>query len=282
MQRKGFSHNYPFCLRHQGVIMYESLFSQVPHFFNNVEYFVPRNLLGSGDIRQMRHGHSPQRVPMVRTTVNRPETPSSGAGQSLVISAPAPVRSSVTSPGNQRPGEDDLGGWKKDLHSDYRWEKCLCRGCDPRIGSCKVKSLDGWIGSDLLCRRKTQNQRWSQGTGTDAGHAAGAAACLDKGFDSSWLVFGVGETDVTSAVHGRECGMAPSPGPFGGNLQNGPTQGSSSQRLTASCSHSAYHPFHLQRPAWSHSAITCWMCRTSTFLSSAALQLFEQWIGSPL
>ena len=47
---------------------------------------------------------------MVRTTVNRPETPSFGAGQSLVISAPAPVRSSVTSQGNQRPGEDDLGG----------------------------------------------------------------------------------------------------------------------------------------------------------------------------
>ena len=139
----------------------------------------------------------------------------------------------------------------------------------------QVKSLDGWIGSDLLCRRKTQSQRWSQGTGMDAGHTAGAAACLDKGFDSSWLVFGVGETDVTSAVHGRECGMAPPPGPFGGNLQNGPTPGSSSQKLMASCSHSAHHPFHLQRPACSHSAITCWMCQTSTFLSSAALHLFE-------
>ena len=83
----------------------------------------------------------------------------------------------------------------------------------------------------------------------DASHLASAAACLDKGFDSSWLMFGVGETDVTSAVCGKECGIAPSRGPFGGSLQNGPIQCSSSQKLMASCSHSAHHPFPLQRPA---------------------------------
>ena len=86
--KKGFVHNYPFCPMCPGRLCMNHMSPTVSAMLST--YFVPRTRLGSGDIRCMRHGHSPQRVPMERTTVSRPEAPSFGAGQSLVISAPSP------------------------------------------------------------------------------------------------------------------------------------------------------------------------------------------------